>query len=466
MKKFLLCIFTFLGFTSFAQDLGNYKFYDFSETTWTDCYGDTYTVLGDFYHVSSNGRFAVGCDDNIGTGCCFFWDAENPGSLTFINEEDPNRYTLRDVSNNGLMVGSFEVRDADDPETNSVVYPGIYTHGEGWKALPVPETYSEYYATYNEDFIEDARAISADGRFIAGHFFVTRGYKETFMGLLERVVHTPALWKLNDAGEYELTLLDEIYKNSKLYVDGELKTIEDSVNFSTFMVYDISDDGTLICGYNEAGSGGFNPAIIRDGQLIQLFECGNAAEYDDEGNLVAPVNFNGGICGTIDANNNVYGYYQTGNLENKYFMYTPNDELIFLDRFIICADANGTQYGQQNGSLAYTRACSNDGNVIVGGVVVSLGYGMGESPALLMSEDYSVGISAVNPDNVKVDIDIMGSNLFIDGRFSSAEVYDAAGHRVARGGQGHVFNLSNMPNGTYIVRVATAEGEKSFKFTR
>lgn len=465
MKKFLLLTLCGIGAAVHAQNFDAYKFYDFSESTWQDCYGDEYPAIGDFYHVSSNGRFAVGCDDNIGTGCCFFWDAADPEGISFINEADINRYTLRDVSNSGLMVGSFEIRDEEDPESPVVVYPGIYTPEDGWKALPVPEDYSEYYAV-NTDFLNDARAISADGSVIAGHFYVTRGYKDTPFGLLERVVHAPALWKRNAEGEYELTMLDQIYKNSKLYDNGELKTVEDSVNFTTFMVYDISDDGTLICGMNEAGSGGFNPVIIRDGQLIQLFECGNEAEYDDDGNLIAEVNFNGGICGTIDAHNNVYGYYQTATLENKYFMYTPDDEMVFLDDFILCGDAFGNKYKQSNGSLPYTRACSDDGKVLVGGVVISLGYGVGEAPALLLADDYQVGVQGVNPDAVEVDIDIKGQHLFVNGRYSMATLYDAAGHQVARGGQGYVFALSNMPAGTYIVRVVTAEGEKSFKFVR
>ena len=80
---------------------------------------------------------------------------------------------------------------------------------------------------------------------------------------------------------------------------------------------DISNDGRTLVGLNVSGRGGFNPAFIRDGVLVQLFECGEEDSPEEE------VNFNGGYIQTIDANGNMYGYYADPNNIPYFFTFTP-----------------------------------------------------------------------------------------------------------------------------------------------
>ena len=465
MKKILLfSAMMVASMTTYAQSSKNYTKYDFSETYWSDSYGDEYPAIGVFYHVSSNGRYAAGCDDLVDTGICFYWDAQDADNLHFINDGVETRYSLRDVTDGGMFVGSFEM--AEEGEMG-YCYPGIYTPDGKWTALPLPETASEYYGTENIYNINEARAVSNDGKYIAGHIYLTRGYKDSPWGLLERSVHAPILWTLNEtSGEYEITMLDEIYKNSLRYDNGDLKEIPDSVNLSTFMVYDISDDGSIICGMNEAGCGGSNPVVIKNGQLIQIFDCGEEAAYDEDGNPTHAVNFNGGQCTSVDADNNVYGYYQTENLQMLNFIFTPDNELIYIDEFASCGSNTGDRFGLNMGLPLQPLCCSHDGNVVAGGVVIDLGFGQTESPALMADKEFVVGISRVTPETAKVDIDVKGNTLIVEGRYDTATIVDASGKMMAKGGQGATFDLDRLPKGVYMVSVATKGNIKTFKFAR
>ena len=52
-----------------AQDLSDYKYYDFGETTWVDPDGyENPYVCGYFNKVSANGKYAVGYDEDAHKG--------------------------------------------------------------------------------------------------------------------------------------------------------------------------------------------------------------------------------------------------------------------------------------------------------------------------------------------------------------------------------------------------------------
>ena len=172
----------------------------------------------------------------------------------------------------------------EDWETECQCLPGFYTKDGGWKQLPVPENYSVYYSTTNSFLTNAANVITPDGKYIAGQLDVTTGYEEVSgLGLLEKASTVPVLWEKSDTGYVLKAVYTDLWKDSKRLVDGELVTITDSVSFQTFIVWDISDDGQTLVGVNTAGSGGQNPAIIRDGVMIQLFECGEEDAADDRG---------------------------------------------------------------------------------------------------------------------------------------------------------------------------------------
>lgn len=267
MKKFLLacaCVGS-LALSSAqslnAQTMVTQSFQDFMIS---DPYfgGETMGATGYFQHVSSNGKYAVGYDDsqiNFQLGGAFLWQASDPTELTPLGLTY-NRISACDVSNDGIIVGSFEQRE--DEEKNAVAYPGWRTVDGDWQQLPVPAHYSQKQAK-TEDFAEEARAITADGKYIAGNLSLKVGEKEILEGTLMEIIHdSPVLWEKQGDSYVLSAVYDQLGQpgKNKLYVDGKLVEQADSAYFTQFLVRDISDDGKTMVGLNVAGSGGFNPA--------------------------------------------------------------------------------------------------------------------------------------------------------------------------------------------------------------
>lgn len=111
--------------------------------------------------------------------------------------------------------------------------------------------------------------------------------------------------------------------------------------------------------------------------------------------------------------------------------------------------------------------CSNDGKVIAGG-------GLGNDPSIGNYNypviKYESDVNAVkNIENIRnhVSIRYAGGNLvYINGEYTSAKVYAANGALVATVAQGTPANLAGKAAGTYIVKVETANGEKTFKVVK
>lgn len=401
--------------------------YDFQDLMF-DYGGASTNMYGVFYHASANGKYAVGYDEDF-VPKAYIWRAEKPAEIDELWGDDDRRVSACDVSNDGMVVGSWEDLPADDYQ--GVCYPAYMTPEGEWKALPVPENYSEKTAI-EQYFVNEARAVTPDGRFIAGNIKVVTGFNETWgWDILSQL---PCLWE-----------------------NGELKAVYDDLGIKTFQVWDISNDGSTIVGMNVAECGGFNPAIIKNGELINIFQC-DADEYEDQ-------NFNGGVANSIDAEGNVYGYFMEGDgVTMRYFKYTPDGEIVYLDDWVVCA-GGGKRFGQYN-PLPYVLDCSEDGSVVVGGGMVSVGFGVANVPQVAVY-DVSDGISRPVTEVDGVGIDWRGRSLLtVKGDYSRADVYSTSGALLMSGGQGRTFNLSRMPNGTYIVKVTTANGVKSFKVAK
>lgn len=437
--------------------------YDFRDNVfYAPIYEESATPLGVFYSVSPNGQYAVGCDDHV-MNCMesYLWSRDCPDSLMIINAT-ANRMSAIDVSDSGTVVGSYENR-GDDLGTKAVTYPAVRSIDGTWTVLPVPDTYSEYQARNTSSFADEARAITPDDKYIAGNVHLVVGYNSTWN--TDIVYRTPLLWELTDTGY----VIKEVYSGlgdagkSYLYRNGELVLQEEPVNYTTFLVYDISRDGSTICGVNTAGSGGQNPSIIKDGVLIQLFDCGSygITDYDS-------LNFNGGICNSIDANGNVYGYYVDFDSSVKYFVYTNENKIVYYDKWYVCAAADGTLIPQSNDMIAYVEDCSDDGMIVAGGGETTLPYGASANyPVIIDYAATPTGVERIKA--IKSNISITynrGSMLYINGEYDKAEVFNASGTKVAQGRQGKAFNMSGMPSDTYLIKVESAGGDKTFKVVK
>lgn len=435
-----------------AQEESDYTLYDFSSTQWTDVDGyPNELLLGTFNKVSANGEYAVGYDDLM-LMTTFMWKRSAPDEIELINTNPNYRIHCFDVTNDGMVVGCYE---SDDTEG---VRPAYRSTGGEWTVLPVPEDYSVKSAQ-GAMGIDDAAAVTSDGKYIAGHLYLKVGERESPLGGTAEITNLlPALWTKNGDG-YELTT---VYRNlgkageSYLWNGNGFELVDDSVNYNTFYVYNISNDGRTIVGVNTADCGGQNPAIIRDGKLMQIYNCDNPDTYT----------FNGGICNSIDAAGNIYGYFQDDNMYTTYFVLTADNKLEFVDDWLVCGTADGKRFAQQTYGLPYTLDCSDDGSVIVGGSIADIGFGMFNAPALLLADTPATGVDRIDAIRNTVSINYKGSVLCVNGEYNKAEVYNAQGAIIAQLGQGEAYNLGAQPAGAYIVKVTTANGVKTFKVAR
>lgn len=437
-----------------------YGIFDYSDQMWVADDGESYFLNGIFNKVSSNGRYAVGYDYQNYSGCAFFFDAQDNEELFLMNDAS-NRVYLNDVTNDGLIVGGFEKRENAD--TKSVMKPGYRTLNEDWKALPVPENYSTNYNTEDPYALTGAMAVTPDGEYIAGEFCITKGYKESFMGLLEASATVPCIWK-KSGNEYVIDkLFDKAYQNSMRFDEttGTWTEVADSVSLQYFVVYDITDDGKTVVGVNTAGTGGQNPAFLRDGKMWQIFDCGEEDTADES------KNFNGGIIKCVDRQGNMYGYYQLPTSSVKYFKFTTDNKLVYVDVMAVAVINDSIMLDNSGSQLQTALDASADGSVIVGGEMHITDATVYYTPCVAMKTGGADGISLAErvDSNVKIDYR-RGGALFVNGEYSRATIYDAAGKQVAQGGQGKSFNLTGMPSGVYVVKVNTAHGTQSFKVAR
>lgn len=441
MRKLLLLA-AMAGLTCGVSAQEEATLYNFNDATF-EIDGYPTPVCGVFNHVSNNGKFAVGFDELI-SFTSYWWNIDDPNTLNMAWDISKGYSTLNDVTDDGVMVGSVDSLLAG--ETIIRHWPATFTPDGGWKLLPVPEAYSSDQSNEWSSMrtINCVRAVSADGKYMAGQVYVGTGEVDEDFGI-EKVNLLPVLWE-----------------------NGEMKKVYSDIGISQFYVYGVSEDGNVIVGVNTAENGGQNPAYIKDGKLYEVFNC-----TDPETNT-----FNGGILSSIDADGNMYGYFMDDEGMYKYFECKASGDVVYFDQLVTCAggeykygpsvayDVNGEAHDVPAGGLYSLLDCSTDGNVLVGGGTVDVGFGVLNCPAVIVSKNTS-GIS--KSEMIKNDISIdyrKGGALYVNGEYNSAEIYSVGGTLVLKGGQGDAFNLSSLPSGTYVVKVSYDGGTKTFKVLR
>lgn len=434
--------------TGFAQ---SYTTYDFQSDRFNivDEEGDeNWSMLyGYFNHVSANGKYAVGMDEVL-MKRAFVWCADNPEHIEMLGDYT-SEIALYDVTNDGTLIGG--IRNAE-----GVMYPAYKPAGGNWQML-TRGMERLCYEMAIDDYVNMAlRAATPDGRYMAGSFYMETGeYSDTGWPVSYLV---PAVWK-----------------------DGKLEKIYDDLGIKEFMVWDISDDGSIICGGNTAGIGGSNPAFIRDGKLYELFQCGEERTVDTPDDVYG--NTAGGICNNIDNEGNIYGYYtepydEYSFVDNYFVVPAGCDYAVFLDpsygneqfpdeywnmEWYVCG-GNGRRYTCEDSHLYSLLDCSDDGKVFVGGGVYNLGYGIVNDPQITVYDEPLAprpdGIRSVSDALLTQGVSLCGRSIFVRGVYDEAVVYDANGALVARAGQGQPIRVDGC--GVYLVRVAYEDGWRCF----
>ena len=453
MRNITLLSLLLAAATGVAQ---NHTIYDFKGSIFdvTDLDGnpDISIMFGCFNHVSANGKYAVGTDEVI-VFRSFYWCADQPDEIEMFGEYT-SEIALYDVTNDGTLIGG--IRDAE-----GVMYPAYKPQGANWQMLTRGMENLNYEMAI-DDYVNMAlRAASPDGRYMAGSFYMNTGeYSDTGWPVSHLV---PVLWE-----------------------DGKLKKIYDDLGINEFMVWDISDDGSIICGMNTAGIGGHNPAFIRDGQLIELFQCGDERTLDTPEDEYG--NTEGGLCNSIDNMGNIYGYYiepfdEMSFIQNYFVVPAGCDYAVFMaddysnddfpssywtDQWYICG-GNGARYTKNDGQIYSLLDCSDDGKVFVGGGVYNLGYGMVNVPQVCVYDEplapTPVSLRSVTDAVQAQGVTFNGRSVIVKGVYEQASVYDAKGALIAQGGQGQPIALPSA-SGVYMVNVKYADGVHAYKVAK
>lgn len=228
------------------------------ERTMTFYYDDE--IPGVVQGVSGNGEWAAGCDEGVMAYNAFVWSLET-GEFTDVTGVDASgnmaagqRAYLYGIANDGTAVGAFEDGANAQPGKSAPLRPGTYKDGK-WTALPL------LVEPMPGDVNGYATAISPDGRIICGHI-ASSIVKKEFLGdtLVTSGPKVPVLW-----------------------IDGELQRVDD-LEYEGYgaWVEDMSDDGSVLCGYADFDDGSRSPAVFKDGQLVRLIGTTSAMSDPDK----------------------------------------------------------------------------------------------------------------------------------------------------------------------------------------
>lgn len=460
MKKFLLslCAVLVVG-TVVAQDLKKATLYvpEFDATSMEGIYGQ-------IYGVSSNGEYAAGYDNFMGV-TAFTW-TRSTGKFEVIDLAA----MLMDASNNGTFVGTYWV---EIPGTDGMVAtrPGYYKNGE-WSPLPLLRPDAKLAAAYDGEIMAlngCATAISADEKFIAGYITDEDLYKLF-----------PALWQWNE--ETQVYDLINAFENIQEQIDAL------DCPYGWF-VNGVSDDGTILTGYSEWGSGARSAAVLINGEEKRLTCLQDPVIVAEETGVDMYMDAEG--FAKVSANGQYFaGFYaaSANNAEAAGWTWTQDQESVVFaapGSVITCVDNNGVAYGSSsimgnaamikdgvmtdlseiytwdniaNASLSTIFDTSDDGGVLGGIAMVNFSMSPIQTPAVLIL-DGTEGVETVKNNNNSV---VMANGwAFINGEYNEARVYNVQGVLVAEATEGNI-DMNNLPAGIYVVNV---DG-KSFKVVK
>lgn len=410
-------------------------------------------VFGSIYGVSANGEYAVGYDDFVGS-CAFMW-TRSTGEFEMIDLAS----MMMDVANDGTAVGNYFVEIPASEDGSFASRPGYYKNGE-WKPLPIYR--SEVLLTpatgESDDMNGCAMAISADAQFIAGYITDANVYKLF-----------PVLWKWNEElQDYEIA---EEYVNIQENIDA----LDCPYGW---VVKDMSDDGTVLSGYSEWGSGARSAAVLINGEEVRLTTLIDPLEKDPDGVMGIRADTEGDAF-VSDNGEYVAGFFSEDMGIYNSFTWAPGQESPVYEnssRIYRTVDNDGTIYGSTTiggdasmykdgqeillrnayawetpaGAYLSTIFAHSTGAEVLGGIAyVSFSMGAIHIPAVLDTNPSA----AVNAVEKKANDVVMASGwAFINGEYDSAMVYNMQGVLVATAHSGNI-DMNYLPAGVYVVVV-------------
>lgn len=453
MKKFTLILALVMGmFASVdAEKRVTFENYDYCEG-------------GEFNRVSDNGKYVVGAS---GISFAAFAYIVEKDSIFCLNPEwedaSPNAHlvsaTAMDVSDAGIIVGQYAFDD-------TYRRPAIFNlNTESWAELEVPEktkTITEVGSYWGE-----ATCISADGKYIGGYVI-----SHMDNGTSRRNV--PCVWvRTNDDETAPVYAL-------QMPIDTE----EDKIHCNGDWAWHISNDGRWLGGVSSAVSGCLNVGIwenkfdntllertwlIGKEDWIRTEDDTHDGIIDDEDGgdtticqyvwegqvscispsgewIVGYHNYNGtGIIPDEVAATGVKSYSFVGfryNTKTKEL----TDSLPFGLPAVVFDDG---EMIYREGETAVILSSSQNKEVQCGSYVISVeGLGAMNMPMLLFP--FETGVE--NVKDLDVNVFVNNSTLYVDGEFTSVEVYSVLGALMGSYTENEI-SLDNMNKGVYVVRI-------------
>ena len=414
-----------------------------------------------FNKVSNNGKYVAGYGDVSlsGNNVGFVYLVEED-SLICLNPEWADNIefshlvsaSAKDVSNDGIVVGRHTPTDATKYES----VPGFYNLSNSlWTSLDVPSDVKGKL-TYENGIYGEATSISADGKYICG-YVLSKMDNSTRGDLITRYV--ACMWiRTND------DVLNPVYE-LQTPIDTDHTKIMTQGDWANHM----SDDGRWLGGHGTNGFGCFNvliwenhsndslldrtlligkPDIDREGDTngdgVVDDEDGGADGQYWWGGTVSCISPSGEwICGYHSYNGTGYADAEQGQVGFRYNTITKEltDSLFELPGVIF---DDGEIIYNSNGVMS----SSDDKSVYCGTYAGSTGFGMINMPMIILNNETPVEYV----EDLNINIYTNNSTLFVEGEFTSVEIYSVLGALVGIYNTNEI-SLANMNKGVYVVRI-------------
>ena len=421
-----------------------------------------------FNKVSNNGKYVAGyaSSDLGGSDIGFVYLVEEDSMLVLNPEWEDNveqshlvKATAMDVSNAGIVVGQYAFEDKQ-------VRPAFYNISTGlWTELERPADVigkiKDPGSLYGE-----ATSISADGKYIGGYVIAQMDNSTRTKQVRRNVA---CVWVRTNDDELNPTYdlqkpIDE--NHTKIMTQGD-------------WAWHMSDDGQWLGGNSSANSGCFNVAIwennftdtLKRNVLIgkadwDREDTNENGKIDAEGDeLDAPLDDQywwNATVNCVSANGEwVVGYHTfngSGYLNGEPLMgetlpavgfrYNTKTEVLEDTLFAGCPTVvfdDGEMLFATSGVLS-----SSDDKKIQGGTAVIAVEGLGQLniPMLLIND----GTPVENVKELNVNLFTNNSTLYVEGEFTSVEIYSVLGALVGSYNTNEI-SLANINKGVYLVRV-------------
>ena len=419
-----------------------------------------YCIGAIFNKVSNNGKYAAGyaSSDLGGSDIGFVYLVEedsmivlNPEWEDYAEQSHLVKATAMDVSDAGIVVGQYAFEDKQ-------VRPAFYNIATGeWKELERPANVVGKITAAGSLYGE-ATSISADGKYIGG-YVIAQMDNSTRTNQVRRNV--ACVWVRTNDDElnptYELQKpIDE--NHTKIMTQGD-------------WAWHMSDDAKWLGGNSSANSGCFNVAIwennftdtlertvlIGKSDWDRSEDDNNDGKIDDEDGADKGQYFWNGIVTCVSPSGEwIVGYHTfNGTGYNNVEISTPvgfryNTVTEELEDTLI---AGCPTVVFDNGEMIFTNtgilSSSNDKAVQCGTAILAVeGLGQLNIPMLLFPFETAIE----NVENLDVNVFVNNSTLYVDGEFTSIEVYSMLGALVGNYTENEI-SLNNMNKGVYIVRI-------------